>query len=198
MRITTRRFLHDIVAEILGLPKSKVIWSNQDGVKQTLPLAALRIYSHRAEAMEEKRPASSPGMIDLRVPTAFVMEVRYFDKKNSYPTDILDDFVRCLEKPTVVDSCFVNGVSVLYADPVQDITTLLDNSQQFEQAAAVDLHCRFTNSVTDDVSYIDTVDIEGGPDDSQLIYGKIGADGTVTDVAHAVPVKIYVSADIHT
>lgn len=193
MKLIIRRFLHDIIAEVLGLKMNEVIWSNQNGVKQKVPFVVLKAYSHQGEAMEEKIPTGTPGLIDVKVPTKFILEVRYFGGNNSYPVDILDDMVRCFEKPSVVDKCYSNGVAFLYAEPVIDITTLLSNNQQFEPAAAVDFHCRFTNSVTDDVSYIDTVDIKGGTD-GKLIYGKIGADGTVTDVAHAVPIKIYASA----
>lgn len=216
MRISTRRFLHDIVAEVLGLDGGKVIWSNQDGVKQLAPFVTLMAYSHRAEAMEELRPTDVPGVFDLKTPTAFTLEVRYFGKKNSYPVDILDDFVRHMAKPTIVDKCFVNGVAFLYADAVQDITATLMNNQQFEPAAAVDFHCRFTASVADEPGYVDTVDIRSeydptpepgpepipGPDPTPtpeptpvtkggwLIYGNI-KDGKVTDLDHAIPVDIY-------
>ena len=210
MQLSMRRFLRDIVAEVLGLPKGKVIWSNQDGAKLAVPFVSLTTYSHRGEAMEDRLQTDVPGVLDLKVPTAFVLEVRYFGEKGSYPVDTMDDFVRCMEKPSVVDKCFQNGVAVLYADPVQDMTSLLGNNQQFEPAAAVDLHCRFTNAVSDDVSFIDTVEITGDydPDDGQggddsgeggtssgslLIYGKIAQDGTVTDLEKAIPVNVSVS-----
>lgn len=159
MRMETRRFLHDIVAEVFGLPKNKVIWSQRNGVKQAVPFVTLKAYSHVAEAREEVRFTKDPGVLDLRTPTAFVLEVRYFGDEDSYPVDIVDTFVRCLEKPTVLDKCFINGVAFLYADHVQDITSLLGNSHQYEPAAAVDLHCRFTASIIDEPGYIDTVDI---------------------------------------
>ena len=215
MQMEMRRFLHDIIAEVLDLPPSSVIWANQDGVKQAVPLVTLQTYSHRAEAMEDRLTTDTPEILDLKVPTEFVLAVRYFGAKKSYPVDILDDLVRHLEKPSVVDKCFRHGIAILYADPVQDITTLLDNYHQFEPAAAVDLHCRFTNAVTDNVSYIDTVEItgeydpddehggdssEGGDGDSDstasgslLIYGKIAQDGTVTDLEKAIPVIVSVS-----
>lgn len=160
MQTEKRRFLHDLVAEIFGLPKNKVIWGYRNGVKQAVPLVMLMAYSHSAEAREEVR-INAPGVLDIRTPTAFVLEVRFFGKADSYPVDIVDTFVRCLEKPTVVDKCFSNGVAILYADPVQDITNLLGNGVQFEPAAAVDLHCRFTSSLTDEPGYIDQVEIKG-------------------------------------
>jgi hypothetical protein len=69
--------------------------------------------------------------------------------------------VRALEKPTVVDAFMGAGVAFLYADPVQDLTDLLGNEQQYEPRAAVDLHCRYTSQVIDNVGVIDTVEIHG-------------------------------------
>lgn len=193
MELTMRRFLHDIIAELLSMDGSKVVWSNQDGVKQDNPLVTLMTYSHQAEAMEDRLTTPTAGVLDIKVPTAFVLEVRYFGTKKQYPVDLLDDLIRQLERPSVVDKCFVNGVAFLYADPVQDITTTLGNKQQFEPSAAVDIHCRFTASTHDDVGCIEEVngiDAETGQATSQLIYGHISQDGTVTDLDHAIPVDI--------
>jgi hypothetical protein len=99
--------------------------------------------------------------MDLRTPTAFVLEVQYYGKKGTFPVDIVSDLARYLERPTVVDSCMANGVAFLYADPVQDLTGLLGNEQQFEPRAAVDLHFRYTAEVIDNPGYIDTVEIHG-------------------------------------
>lgn len=215
MLLETRRFLHDIIADQLGLAGNKVVWSNQNGARQAVPLVSLMTYSHQAEAMEDHVLSGTAGVIDLKVPTAFVLEVRYFGDKKSYPVDILDDLIRNLEKPSVVDTCYQNGVAFLYADPVQDITTTLENNQQFEPAAAVDIHCRFTAKTSDDVGYIDTVEITGeidpkpdpptDPDGnplpwptvtgSKLIYGHIDKDGTVTDLDHAIPVNVSIKDD---
>ena len=193
MEIATRRFLHDIIADLLSLDGSKVIWSNQDGVTQDLLLVALMTYSHQAAAMEAHLTTAAAGVLDIKTPTAFVLEVRFFGKKRTYPVDILDNLIRQLERPSVVDKCFANGVAFLFADPVQDITTTLENNQQFEPSAAVDIHCRFTASTPDDVGCIEEVnglDTETGQATSQLIYGHIDADGTVTDLDHAIPVDI--------
>ena len=192
MELQTRRFLHDIIAELLGLEGKKVVWVNQDGVRQTSPLVTLMTYSYQGEAMEDHVGTDSDGIMTIKTPTAFVLEVRYFGEKKSYPVDILDNLIRYLEKPTIVDKCFNNGVAFLYADPVQDITTTLENNQQYEPAAAVDIHCRYTSSISDDVGVIEGINgiSETGDINGQLIYGRIDADGTVTDLDHAIPVDI--------
>ena len=194
MRAEIRKFLHDTIAELLGLELNKVVWANQDGVRQKNPLVTLMMYSFQGEAMEDRVRTSAEGEMDIKTPTAFVLEVRYFGEKKSYPTDILDGLVRDLEKPTVVDKCFNNGVAVLYADPVQDITSTLENNQQYEPAAVVDLHCRFTGAVVDDVGVIESVDgLDGeGKAESHLMYGKISKDGEISSLERAIPVDISV------
>ena len=159
MRAETRKFLHDTIAALLGLEKSKAIWANQGQPKQATPLVTLKTYSEQAEAMADHLRTDTDGVLDLRTPTAFVLEVQYYGGK--YPVDIVSDMVRGLERPTIVDTFMGAGVAYLYADPVQDLTDLLGNSQQYEPRAAVDLHCRYTAQVMDNVGIIKDVEIHG-------------------------------------
>jgi hypothetical protein len=161
MRAETRKFLHDTIADLLGLEKKSVIWNRQNGYKQNTPLVTLMAYSEQGEAMADHLRTNKDGIIDLRTPTAFVLEVQYYSEKGTFPVDIISNMVRCFEKPTVVDSFMANGVAFLYADPVQDLTGLLGNEQQFEPRAAVDLHFRYTAQVFDDVGVIEDVEVHG-------------------------------------
>ena len=52
----TRKFLHDIIADLLGLPKKSVIWGRQNGYKQNTPLVTLMAYSEHGEAMADMLP----------------------------------------------------------------------------------------------------------------------------------------------
>lgn len=224
MRQAARKFLHDVIAELLGIPGKKVIWANQDGVRQAVPLVTLMSYAERGEAMAEQRFTTTPGEIDLRTPTAFVLEVQLFDKKGTFPVDTMSELIRHLERPTIVDRFMSAGVAYLYADPVQDVTALLGNDQQYEPRAAVDLHLRYTSQVIDNPGWIEEVDIDGAsasgsggsseepldivvdgssgetpdpgvePTGSQLIYGTITSDGKVKDLDHAIPVDLDISA----
>ena len=176
----------------MELPKSSVIWSRQDGPRPAPPFVVLTAYSHRAEAMGEVRKTKIPGVLDVRSPTAFVLEVSYFGSKGSYPVDIVDDFVHSLERPTVVDRCFAEGVAFLYAGQVQDLTGLLGNGQQFEPRAVVDLHCRYTAQTIDDPGYIEELDAvaeigERVDITGKLIHGNL-IEGEEPDLSHALDV----------
>ena len=196
MRQPIRKFLHDIVSELLGLPGKKVIWANQVGPKQADPLVTLRAYSEQAEAMAEQRLTRTPGEIDLRTPTEFVLEVQYFG--GAFPVDGLSLLVRQLERPTIVDRFLQAGVAFLYADVVQDLTGLLENDQQFEPRAAVDIHFRYTSQVMDGPGYIDEVDavidVEGRVEIAgKLIHGDL-IHGEEPDLDHALDVDFSCSA----
>ena len=161
MKQEIRKFLHDEIADLLELSGSKVIWNRQDGYKQAVPLVTLMAYSEQGEAMAEILPTGHPGKLNLKTPTGFVLEVQYFGAKGTFPTDILSDLARQWSRPTVLDKSQLAGVAFLYADPVQDLTGLLGNDQQYEPRAAVDLHFRYTAEVIDNPGYIDTVEVHG-------------------------------------
>ena len=161
MRQTIRKFLHDTTAQIAGLNGSSVIWANQGAPKQSVPIVTLRAYAEQAESMADHSATDTVGEVDLRTPTAFVLELQYYGKGGSFPVDSVNDIVRALEKPTIVDSFVGAGVAFLYADPVQDLTDLLGNDQQYEPRAAVDLHFRYTAVVADEPGTFDTVNIYG-------------------------------------
>ena len=157
----TRKFLHDTIADLLGLEKKSVIWNRQNGYKQATPLVTLMAYSEQGEAMADMLPTETAGEYDLKTPTQFVLEVQYFGSKGTFPVDELSSLVRQWDRPTIIDLTQNAGVAFLYADPIQDLTGLLGNDQQYEPRAAVDLHFRYTAIVTDEPGYIDTVEVHG-------------------------------------
>ena len=157
----TRKFLHDTIAGLLNLPKSSVIWNRQNGYKQNTPLVTLMAYSEQGEVMADMLHTENDGEYGLKTPTQFVLEVQYFGNKGTLPVDILSGLVRQWDRPTIIDMTQNAGVAFLYADPIQDLTGLLGNDQQYEPRAAVDLHFRYTAVVTDEPGYIDTVEVHG-------------------------------------
>ena len=165
-----RKFLHDIVASILGLKGNQVLWRNQDGVKLENPVVTLFVYSKKGQAMPEFRPGKQAGTADMYVPTDAVLEVQMFDKKGEFPADKLEMLVRKLETPEVVDLCTAAGVAFFNAEAVQDVTALLPNTQQYEPRAAVDLNFRYTEITTAVVGEVEQVDISGSVGDGEMSF----------------------------
>lgn len=165
-----RAFLHDIVASCLSLSGDRVIWRNQDAPKQANPIVTLFAYSLDGQAMPDIRYVGDIGKVNLYVPTDAVLEVQMFDKKGQFPVDKLEHLVRLLETPNVVEQCATAGIAFFDFEPVQDITALLPNSQQYEPRAAVDIHFRYTAVTTADTYIIDTVEVEGDTDGRKLEF----------------------------
>ena len=165
-----RKFLHDIIAECLDLSGSQVIWQNQGAPQAPNPVVILFIYSARGQAMADVLPINSQGKSVLKVPTDAVLQVQYFDKKGQFPVDKLEDLVRLLETPEVVEQCAAAGVAFFNAEDVLDVAALLPNSQQYEPRASVDLHFRYTAEVSAKVGIIDTVNVDGETDGRQLAF----------------------------
>lgn len=170
-----RQFIHDLVAELLDIPKSSVIWAHQNNMPQPRKAyAMLRLYNAQREAAEELRPTDMPGIMKVIVPTAATLEVQYTDNLKKNPLEALEVMVRGLEKPTVADRCQAARVAFFNAGPIQDVSFTL-GAVAWEHRAAVDLSVRYMSEITDDVGIINEVEIAGtltGP----VISGEIIVD----------------------
>lgn len=165
-----RKFLHDIIASCLGLSGNQVIWQNQGGPQPNNPVVTLFVYSNRGQAMAEAMPVDEKGESVLKVPTDAVLQVQYFDKKGQFPVDKLENLVRLLEAPNIVEQCATAGVAFFDSEDVLDVAALLPNQQQYEPRASVDLHFRYTAEVSANVNIIDTVNVEGETDGRELVF----------------------------
>lgn len=156
-----RRFVHDLIAELLNIPKPSVIWANQNNMPRPMKAyATLRLYNAQREAAEELRPTDTPGIMNIVVPTSAMLEVQFTDNQKQNPLETLERMVRGLEKPTVADRCQAARVAFFNAGPVQDVSFTL-GAVAWEHRAAVDLSVRYMSEMTDDVGYIETVEIDG-------------------------------------
>lgn len=170
-----RRFVHDLIAELLNIPKPSVIWANQNNMPRPMKAyATLRLYNAQREAAEELRPTDTPGIMNIVVPTSAMLEVQYTDNQKQNPLETLERMVRGIEKPTVADRCQDARVAFFNAGPVQDVSFTL-GAVAWEHRAAVDLSVRYMSEITDDVGIINEVEIAGtltGP----VISGEIIVD----------------------
>ena len=159
MQAGLKTFLHDLTAELLEMAGEKVYWTNQNMPRQKKPFATLHLYSQQGEVQEDLRKTGKAGIVDVMVPTTAKLEIQLFGMNGDDTAGKLETLVRKLEMPSVVDRCFAARVAFYDSGPVQDITALLDN-QIFEPRAAIDLSIRYNSMITDDVGYIEEVDIK--------------------------------------
>lgn len=165
-----RLFLHDLLAELLGIPKGQLVWNNQLLPRRTKPFGTLDLYSQQAEAFEEERPTDESEIHNVRTPTTAVLEVQLYDKLGEFAADKIENMVMALERPSIVDRCFLAGVAFYDAEPIVDLTSFIDGGQTPEPRAAVDLHIRYTNIQQDNVGHVAQVNLNGKTDDTPLNF----------------------------
>lgn len=164
MTKTMKKQLHDLIAECLGMDGSRVIWSYAGGIRPPLPFALLRVYGNGAAAGAVISRTDAPGVLSVRTPHECRLSVQYFSSRGEDPEEKLAGLSQQLSAPSVVDRLFSLGISVFSIGDVNDISTILDDLA-YEKRAAVELSVRYDRAVTDDVGYIETVEVHEKIDD---------------------------------
>ncbi|WP_303997710.1 hypothetical protein [Megamonas hypermegale] len=157
-----KKVIHDIVAEILGLPKNRVIYAYQNAPQITDTFALMRFYAYREEVPTEIVPTGEPGVEKLIAHNNLTLEIQVFTKIG---TDldacvILNNLLNCLDKHTVMSRLDNAGIVIVQHEAVQDISELIDETA-FQTRANVDITIRFTPTYLDNVGYIANVKLSG-------------------------------------
>lgn len=155
-----KQFLHDLLSELLGMDKKKVIWSYEGGIRPRLPFLLLREYGDGPAAGRVVSRTDTPGVLSVRAPYECRFSLQLFSARDGDPVEALTALVHRLEAPSVADRLFAEGIAVYEAGDVSDISTVLDDLA-YERRAACELSVRYDRSITDDVGYIDTAEIGG-------------------------------------
>ena len=158
MNSTTKKFIHDLIAEILGLAKDHVIWGYPNAPRPTKPYATLQIFAEVGEAQEDILKTTQVGIYNVVVPVTQTLRVQYFGGSDMDVTDKLNDLARKLETPTYADKCFANNVAFYNQTSVQDLTEIME--QSVDVRASIDFYVRTTNEILDDLSVIEKVKVD--------------------------------------
>ena len=170
MNSTTKKFIHDLIAEILGLSKSHVIWDFPNAPRPTKPYVTLQTFAEVGEAQEDIVKTNQVGVYNVVVPVTQTLRVQYFGGSDIDVTDKLNHLARKLETPTYADKCFANKVAFYNATSVQDLTEIMD-TQSVDVRASIDFYVRTTNEILDDLSVIEKVVVDENIyiDDSDIL-----------------------------
>ena len=160
MTTNEKKFIHDLIAELLSLPKTSVIWYYPNAPQPARPFATLQIFAQQAEAQEDIIPTATKGIYNVAVPETQTLSVQYYDVKGGDACGKLALLARQLEKPTVVDKCFAAGVAFYNAESVVDLTEAIDDANAMPRAN-IDFAVRTNSVITDDLSVIEEVDATG-------------------------------------
>lgn len=157
MTTNEKKFIHDLIAELLTLEKSKVVWYYPNAPQPARPFATLQIFAQRGEAQEDIIPTATKGIYNVAVPETQTLSVQLYDVIGADVCGKLALLARQLEKPTVVDKCFAAGVAFYNAESVVDLTDAVDDANAMPRAN-IDFYVRTNSVITDNLSVIEETD----------------------------------------
>ena len=158
MNSTAKKFVHDLIAEGLDLPKSRVIWYFPNAPRPAKPYATLEIFAEVGESQEDIVKTPATGVYSFIVPVSATLRVQLYGTQGMDVCEALNVLARRLETDTYSDKCFANHVAFYDAEAVQDLTEVFEQSA--EARASVDFFVRTNSEILDDLSVIEQVEVE--------------------------------------
>ena len=158
MNSTAKKFVHDLIAEGLNLPKSKVIWYYPNAPRPAKPYATLECFAEVGEAQEDIVKTPTTGVYNFVVPVSATLRVQLYGNQGDDVCEQLNFLARRMETDTFADKCFANKVAFYNAESVQDLTEVME--QSVDVRASIDFFVRTTSEILDDLSVIEQVEVD--------------------------------------
>ena len=158
MNSTAKKFVHDLIAEGLNLPKSKVIWYYPNAPRPAKPYATLECFAEVGEAQEDIVKTPTTGVYNFVVPVSATLRVQLYGNQGDDVCEQLNVLARRLETDTFADKCFANNVAFYNAESVQDLSEVYE--QSVDVRASIDFFVRTTSEILDDLSVIEQVEVD--------------------------------------
>lgn len=158
MNSTAKKFVHDLIAEGLDLPKSRVIWYFPNAPRPAKPYATLEIFAEVGESQEDVVKTPATGVYNFIVPVSATLRVQLYGTQGMDVCEALNVLARRLETDTYSDKCFANHVAFYNVESVQDLTEVFEQSA--EARASVDFFVRTNSEILDDLSVIEQVEVD--------------------------------------
>ena len=169
MNSASKKFVHDLIAEGLNLPKTKVIWYYPNAPRPVKPYATLQCFAEVGESQEDIVKTDTTGIYNFVVPVTATLRVQLYGTQGTDVCEQLNVLARRLETDTYSDKCFANNVAFYDAESVQDLTEVLE--QSVDVRASIDFHIRTNSEILDDLSVIEQVEVDENIkiDDSDIL-----------------------------
>ena len=158
MNSASKKFVHDLIAEGLGLPKSQVIWYYPNAPRPQKPYATLQCFAEVGESQEDIVMTDTTGIYNFVVPVTATLRLQLYGTQGTDVCEALNVLARRLETDTFADKCFANHVAFYNADAVQDLTEIME--QSVDARASIDLFIRTNSEILDDLSVIEQVEVD--------------------------------------
>ena len=158
MNSASKKFVHDLIAEGLGLPKSQVIWYYPNAPRPQKPYATLQCFAEVGESQEDIVKTDTTGIYNFVVPVTATLRVQLYGTQGTDVCEQLNVLARRLETDTFADKCFANHVAFYNAESVQDLTEVME--QSVDVRASIEFHIRTNSEILDDLSVIEQVEVD--------------------------------------
>ena len=171
-----KTFILPLIHELTGI---LCIWERQNKPRPSSAHLGLQLSPERDNGTEVRRRNDGTGVLDIIGRKETTLSV------NGYGSGIIEKLNMLwlsLQRPTIVDRCFVAGVAFTQVEPVQDLTALLDDVR-WEERANLDLIVTYSRAVTDEPGIITTVKATGElgePDPVQPVTDPAIAEVTIS------------------
>lgn len=162
------KFFHDLIAELLDIPKNKVIYSYLNNPMPTETFATIRYSSISEEVPTESIRSNEPEFNILIGHNLLNCEIQVFASKNLEACTMLCNLYNKLSMQNVVDRLHKANIAIVSYSNINDISSLLNNTN-FKTRASIDLTIRFTPIYLDNVGYIANVNVNGNTGKDLLI-----------------------------
>ena len=90
MNSASRKFVHDLIAEGLNLPKSKVIWYMPNAPRPQKPYATLECFAEVGESQEDIVKTNVTGVYNFVVPVTSTLRVQLYGNKGDDVCEMLN------------------------------------------------------------------------------------------------------------
>lgn len=158
----------DLFALFDPLITEAVIWSDSNSPRPALPYVAMKVMGiRRVNSDWYSESIGVDGLQKVKGDREFTLNIQRFGTTSVEALSSLADRLRLT---TIIEKFNTAKLPIVTAEDVVDVAALLDKAQ-IEPRASLDIFIRMKSSLTDNVGYIDTVEIE-------TVY--INQDGTET------------------
>ena len=158
MNSASRKFVHDLIAEGLGIPKTNVIWYYPNAPRPGKPYATLEVFAEVGESQEDIVKTPTTGIYNFVVPVSATLRVQLYGTQGMDVCEALNVLARKMETDTFADKCFANNIAFFDAESVQDLTEVLE--QSVDVRASIDFHVRTNSEILDELSVIEQVEVD--------------------------------------
>ena len=162
--------IYTLLQPIIG---GSVIFADQNAPRPALPYTTLKLSGFRRINKDHYSDPNNSGIQTVKGDREFTVNIQHYGTQDA--ESLLNDVAGKLQLTTNIDKFMAKKISCFNTGVVNDLSTVINNTT-IESRASLDIFCRIKSSMTDNVGYIDTVNIEASDNSSAGDYTIVAID----------------------